>query len=64
MKHTEWYILKARGEKSRISFTMEEAAQIANKIGIDFSKEKFNLNEFTMGVNVELEHGTSFQILM
>ena len=53
MKHTEWYILKARGEKSRISFTMEEAAQIANKIGIDFSKEKFNLNEFTMGVNVE-----------
>lgn len=58
MKHTQWYILKVRGENNRISFTMEEAAEIANKIGIDFSKEKFNLNEFTMGVNVELEHGT------
>ena len=60
MKGTQWYILKARGEKKRISFTMEEAAQIANKIGIDFSKEKFDLNQFTMGVNVELEHGTKF----
>ena len=39
---------------------MEEAAQIAKEIGIDFSKEKFDLNEFTMGVNVELEHGTKF----
>lgn len=39
---------------------MEEAARIANKIGIDFSKEKFDLNEFTMGINVELEHGTKF----
>lgn len=60
MKGTQWYILKARGEKTRISFTMEEAARIANKIGIDFSKEKFDLNEFTMGINVELEHGTKF----
>lgn len=60
MKSTQWYILKARGEKTRISFTMEEAAQIASKIGIDFKKEKFDLNQFTMGVNVELEHGTKF----
>ena len=24
------------------------------------AKEKFDLNEFTMGINVELEHGTKF----
>ena len=60
MKHSQWYILKVSGENNRISFTIEEAAEIAKKIGIDFSKEKFNLNEFTMGVNVELEHGTKF----
>lgn len=54
------YIEGKRRKKTRISFTMEEAARIANKIGIDFSKEKFDLNEFTMGINVELEHGTKF----
>lgn len=60
MKHTQWYIMKLRGQKNRISFTSQEASEIAKKIGIDFSKEKFDLNEFTMGVNVELEHGTKF----
>ena len=39
------------------SFTINEAAQIAKTLGIDFSKEKFDLNQFTMGVNTELEHG-------
>ena len=34
MKHTQWYILKVRGENNRISFTMEEAAEIAKKYGI------------------------------
>ena len=60
MKHTQWYILKVRGEENRISFTMEESGEIAKKIGNGFGKEKFDLNEFTMGVNVELEHGTKF----
>ena len=46
MKHSQWYILKVRGENNRISFTIEEAAEIAKKIGIDFSKEKFNLNYY------------------
>lgn len=39
------------------SFTINEAYQIAKTLGIDFSKEKFDLNQFTMGVNTELEHG-------
>ncbi|MEH7386709.1 DUF5661 family protein [Bacillus sp. JJ1521] len=39
------------------SFTKEEAAAIAVLLGIDFNKSKFNLDEFWMGVNTELEHG-------
>ena len=44
MKNTQWYIVKLRGEKNRLSFTSEEACKIAKKIGIDFTKEKFDLN--------------------
>ena len=29
--------------------------------GIDFTKEKFDLKQFTKGINVELEHGTKFK---
>ncbi|WP_211171020.1 DUF5661 family protein [Bacillus sp. DNRA2] len=39
------------------SFSKEEAAAIALLLGIDFTKSKFDLNEFWMGVNTELEHG-------
>lgn len=43
--------------KKRESFTKAEASRIAKKLGIDFSKEKFTLDDFTAGLNVELEHG-------
>ena len=42
----------------RTSFSKEEAAAIALLLGIDFTKSKFDLDEFWMGVNTELEHGT------
>lgn len=38
-------------------FSKEEAAAIALLLGIDFTKSMFDLDEFWMGVNVELEHG-------
>ena len=60
MSHKKSSLPKVRKDKHRVSFTVDEAAIIAHKIGIDFSKEKFDLNEFAMGVNVELEHGTKF----
>jgi hypothetical protein len=41
----------------KFSFTIEEAAVIAKKLGIDFNKEKFNIEDFKNGLNVELEHG-------
>lgn len=39
------------------SFSKQEAAAIALLLGIDFNKTQFDLDEFWMGVNVELEHG-------
>jgi hypothetical protein len=35
---------------------MEEAKQIGNDLGIDW--EKFDVKQFQMGLEVELEHGT------
>jgi len=45
---------------SKTSYSKEEAAAIALLLGIDFTSSKFNLNEFWMGVNTELEHGKKY----
>jgi hypothetical protein len=37
-------------------FTFDKAKQIGNKLGIDW--KKFDIDQFHMGLNVELEHGT------
>lgn len=39
------------------SFNTSDAEKIAKQLGIDFFKEKFDIDQFTMGLNVELEHG-------
>jgi Protein of unknown function (DUF5661) len=36
-------------------FTIEEAKSIGEALGIDWSK--FNIEQFRMGLDVELEHG-------
>ena len=36
-------------------FIIEEAKKIGEKLGIDWSK--FNIEQFRMGLDVELEHG-------
>ncbi|WP_243186971.1 DUF5661 family protein [Clostridium muellerianum] len=41
-------------------FSKEEAAAIALLLGINFSKSKFDLNQFWLGVNTELEHGKKY----
>lgn len=43
---------------SKPGFTLEEAAEIAKELGIDFSKVLFDLEQFRTGLDVELEHGT------
>ena len=60
MKHIEWVLMSFRGEKEKTSFTLEEAKKIAQTLNIDFSKEKFTLNDLFQGINVELEHGTKY----
>lgn len=43
--------------RGNTSFSKKEAAAIALLLGIDFNKSKFDLDEFWMGVNTELNHG-------
>lgn len=38
------------------TFTAEEARSIGEELGIDWSK--FDIEQFRMGMDVELEHGT------
>jgi predicted heme/steroid binding protein/rubrerythrin len=45
---------------AKTSYTPEEALQIAQILGIDFSREKFNLEQFRVGLNTELEHGRRY----
>lgn len=42
------------------TFNTAEAIEIANKLSIDFSKERFDLEQFMMGLDTELEHGRKY----
>ncbi len=39
-------------------FTEEEARMIGQRIGVDWSAGDVNLEQFRMGLAIELEHGT------
>ncbi|WP_179598106.1 DUF5661 family protein [Neobacillus driksii] len=51
-----WYRNNRPATRAKF-FSKDEAAAIALLLGIDFNKSKFDLVEFWMGVNIELEHG-------
>jgi hypothetical protein len=38
-------------------FTAEEAQRVGEAIGIDWSESPFDVEQFRMGLEVELEHG-------
>jgi hypothetical protein len=38
-------------------FTTEEARRVGEEIGIDWSTAPFDVEQFRIGMNVELEHG-------
>ncbi len=38
-------------------FTPQQAREIGERIGIDWSSAKFDVEQFRMGLDVELEHG-------
>ncbi|MDD3821691.1 MAG: DUF5661 family protein [Bacilli bacterium] len=42
---------------AKSGFTTEEAKQIATLLGINFAKERFDIEQFRTGLDVELEHG-------
>jgi hypothetical protein len=39
------------------SFTSDEAARVGAEIGIDWASAPFDVEQFRMGMDVELEHG-------
>ena len=41
---------------SKKQFTLEEAKKIGESLGIDWSE--FNVEQYRMGLDVEMEHGT------
>ena len=41
----------------RTTFTSDEAQQIGEQIGIDWTIAPFDIEQFRMGMDVELEHG-------
>jgi hypothetical protein len=49
--------LKAIKIGRRKSFTRDEALVIATQLGMDFKTLKYNVEQFRMGLGVELEHG-------
>lgn len=41
----------------KTTFTTSQANAIATEIGLDFSEQLFDVEQFRMGLEVELEHG-------
>jgi len=43
--------------EAKKNFTSDEARRIGEEIGIDWSIASFDVEQFRIGMNVELEHG-------
>jgi hypothetical protein len=43
---------------SHARFTLDEARAAGERIGVDWDASPFSLEQFRMGMDVELEHGT------
>jgi Protein of unknown function (DUF5661) len=44
---------------TRLTFTTEEAGRVAEELGIDWNSAPFDVEQFRIGMDVELEHGRS-----
>lgn len=42
---------------ARTTFSLQEACEIGEGLGIDFATSPFTAEEYRMGLDVELEHG-------
>jgi hypothetical protein len=45
------------GIGTKRTFTREEALAVATRLGMDFERLKYDIEQFRMGLDVELEHG-------
>ena len=50
--------LSVKGMSSHAPFTLDEARAAGERIGVDWDTSPFSLEQFRMGLDVELEHGT------
>ena len=46
--------------RNRKSFTKDEALFIGIALGINWQTSKFNIEQFRMGLDIELEHGLKY----
>lgn len=42
---------------AKATFTLEQACSIGEQIGVDWATAPFDVEQFRMGIDVELEHG-------
>ena len=49
---------RLHGMDDRAHFTSEQARSVGERIGIDWAASPFDVEQFRMGMDVELEHGT------
>jgi hypothetical protein len=47
-----------RGMSEKGRFTAEEARAAGERIGVDWSRSRFDVEQLRKGMDVELEHGT------
>jgi hypothetical protein len=47
-----------KGMSAHARFTLDEARAAGERIGVDWDASPFSLEQFRMGMDVELEHGT------
>jgi hypothetical protein len=43
---------------SQARFTLDDARSAGERIGVDWDASRFSIEQFRMGMDVELEHGT------
>ena len=58
MRHDKKKFTPPKTYLHKKGYTTEEAIAIAKELDIDFNKSQFNIEQFRMGLDVELEHGT------
>ena len=52
-----WSVRDNRGMEKPTGFSVEQARAIGERIGLDWPSSRFDVEQFRLGLGVELEHG-------